>query len=98
MVDWTKTKIRQALANAEPPIFNFRDLDKRANLAIGTTLNAILTPHKAGEQAIAETIGVHPLTIWPSRYNRDGTRKRPQPRENYTRGNQTGHVKNVDAA
>lgn len=27
------------------------------------------------EQRIADAIGVHPMKIWPSRYNEDGTKK-----------------------
>ena len=34
-------------------------------------------PYPAGEKFIAEAIGVEPAEIWPSRYNRDGTPKRP---------------------
>ena len=97
MVDWTKTKIQQALATANPPIFRFRDLDKRAKLTIGATQATINAPHKAGEKAISAAIGVEPKIIWPSRYHPDGKRKRPQPRENYTYETQPGHVKSARA-
>lgn len=37
---------------------------------------ALYRPHAPGEAAIASAIGVAPLTIWPSRYNADGTPRR----------------------
>ena len=44
---------------------------------------ALSAPHRAAETAIADFLEVPPYCIWPSRYHADGTRKRPQPRENY---------------
>lgn len=29
----------------------------------------------AAEQRIADALGIHPMVIWPSRYNKDGSRK-----------------------
>jgi len=40
----------------------------------GTT--AIYRPFPKVERLIADAIGVEPKTIWPSRYNADGTPKR----------------------
>jgi Ner family transcriptional regulator len=47
--------------------------------------NALTMPSAQAEALIAEAIGVSPHVIWPSRYNSDGQRKRPQPPSNYTR-------------
>lgn len=46
---------------------------------------ALDTPHIRGERAIAAFLETPASQIWPSRYNPDGTRKRPQPTENYQR-------------
>lgn len=44
---------------------------------------ALVVPRRAAEQAIAAAMDEHPKVIWPTRYNEDGTRKRPQPVDNY---------------
>lgn len=44
---------------------------------------SLVRPHAAAEAAIAEFLDTPAQAIWPSRYNADGTRKRPQPAENY---------------
>lgn len=36
---------------------------------------ALVMSFPLGEKRIAEALGVHPMTIWPSRYEADGTRK-----------------------
>ena len=36
---------------------------------------AMVMSFPLGEKRIAEALGVHPMTIWPSRYEEDGTRK-----------------------
>lgn len=46
---------------------------------------ALSYPHKAAEAAIATFLSVPAHLIWPSRYFADGSRKRPQPVENYVR-------------
>jgi Ner family transcriptional regulator len=45
--------------------------------------HALVKPSETAEQVIAAAIGVKPHVIWPSRYNVDGSRKRPQPPSNY---------------
>lgn len=50
----------------------------------GNALRLALTlPRADAERIIADFLKVHPKTIWPSRYGPDGTRKRPQPVDNY---------------
>jgi len=38
--------------------------------------HALYRQFPSGEAAIAKAIGVEPITIWPSRYNQDGTPRR----------------------
>ena len=47
-------------------------------------LRTLAVPREAGERIIADFIGTPPHHIWPSRYHFDGSRKRPQPTENYS--------------
>lgn len=44
---------------------------------------ALVVPRRAAEAAIAAELDEHPKVIWPTRYNEDGSRKRPQPVDNY---------------
>ncbi len=44
---------------------------------------ALVVPRRAAEEAIAAAMDKEPKDIWPTRYNEDGTRKRPQPVDNY---------------
>lgn len=41
----------------------------------GTFSKAMRFSFPIAEQRIADALGIHPKTIWPSRYNTDGTRK-----------------------
>lgn len=36
---------------------------------------ALVRSLPANEKRIADALGVHPMVIWPSRYNEDGSRK-----------------------
>jgi Ner family transcriptional regulator len=44
---------------------------------------ALTLPRADAERALARVLDVHPKVIWPSRYHPDGSRKRPQPVDNY---------------
>ncbi|HYH17539.1 MAG TPA: helix-turn-helix domain-containing protein [Azospirillum sp.] len=66
-------------------------LDAEHGLPVGTCSAALRRPHPQGEAVIAALLGVAPVMLWPSRYHRDGTRKRPQPMENYRSGAAGGH-------
>lgn len=62
-----------------------RDVDREYSLprcAAGLTL---VEPNIKGERAIAAALKTRPHLLWRSRYHNDGTRKTPQPKENYTR-------------
>lgn len=43
-------------------------VSRQAGLSSSTLANALSRPWPKGEWLIAETIGVHPAKIWPSRY------------------------------
>lgn len=58
-------------------------LARQAGLEGASLRMALVTPRMAAERAIADFLGLHPKVIWPSRYNKDGSRKRPQPVDNY---------------
>jgi len=45
--------------------------------------HALDRPRADAERAIADALNLHPKVIWPSRYDSEGNRKRPQPRDNY---------------
>ncbi|SDH90292.1 helix-turn-helix domain-containing protein [Roseospirillum parvum] len=62
----------------------YADIDRRFDLAAGSARKAVRYPMRAGELAIAEVLGRAPRDLWPSRYNANGERKRPQPRTLYT--------------
>jgi Ner family transcriptional regulator len=55
-----------------------RDGMSRQSIAL-----ALVRPSERGERAIARFLGKPAHLIWPSRYNPDGSRRRPQPAENY---------------
>jgi Ner family transcriptional regulator len=65
-VDWHSADIVAALRKAG---WSLRKLAAHHNYKAPTTLcKAIERPWPKGERLIAEAIGVHPATIWPSRY------------------------------
>ncbi|KNY13645.1 hypothetical protein AKG11_28340 [Shinella sp. SUS2] len=73
-------RIRDLLARKE---LTLAQIDEDYKLPRGTAGNAVHEPHLAGERAIAAALGRRPEHLWFSRYHADGTRKSPQPAENY---------------
>ena len=73
-------RIRDLLARKE---LTLAQIDEDYRLPRGTAGNAVHEPHVAGERAIAAALGRRPEHLWFSRYHADGTRKSPQPAENY---------------
>ena len=63
--------------------YNFVELDRKYNLSRGTCRLAVSSPSSKGEKAIAETLGLHPKEIWPTRYDGKGRRLKPQPKNEY---------------
>lgn len=59
---------------------------------------ALVVPRRAAEAAIAAELDEHPKDIWPTRYNEDGSRKRPQPVDNYRTDARFGKSPSVSRA
>lgn len=68
--DWHKADIKAAIEKAG---WTLRSLARRHNLTHGTLTQALRTSYPASERRIADALGVHPMVIWPSRYNKDGS-------------------------
>ncbi|MCK3776446.1 helix-turn-helix domain-containing protein [Ensifer sesbaniae] len=60
-------------------------IDRDYNLPKGTCGNTLQQANLAGERAIAAALKTRPHLLWFTRYHGDGSRKSPQPPENYTR-------------
>lgn len=60
-------------------------IDEDYLLPKGTCGNTLQQANLAGERAIAAALRRRPEHLWRTRYHADGTRKSPQPRENYVR-------------
>ncbi|MDO9104905.1 MAG: helix-turn-helix transcriptional regulator [Methylovulum sp.] len=71
--DWHPADIVAALHKAG---YTLAKLAEKHNLKSGQSFShAMRRSLPVSEQRIADVLGVHPKTIWPSRYNLDGTRK-----------------------
>jgi Ner family transcriptional regulator len=68
--DWHKADIKAAL---EKRGWSLRSLAKHHHLSHGAIKQALRSRYPASEQRIADAIGVHPMVLWPSRYNKDGS-------------------------
>jgi len=102
--DWHKADIKSAL---EKSGWSLRKLAAHLGLHHRTLNQAFQQSYPASERRIADAIGIHPMAIWPSRYNADGTpngkrgnpnwkRHAPVGRNPSTRL-QPGHVKSARA-
>ena len=60
-------------------------IDRTYGLSRGTCGNTLQQANLAGERAIAAALNTRPHLLWRSRYHASGTRKMPQPSENYER-------------
>lgn len=72
------------------------DIDRLYNLPAQAAKTACHMAHARGEAAIAEVLGRPAHSIWPSRYDANGERLKPQPPENYIVKPQYRRVKNAD--
>lgn len=71
--DWHPADIKAALNKKN---MTLAGLARAYGLTGSTSLSSTFTrSYPLNEQRIADAIGVHPMVIWPSRYNQDGTRK-----------------------
>lgn len=86
--DWHREDVKAAVRKRGTTIAALAGLHGLKPQAL---LRTLVVPREAGERIISEFIGVPPQRIWPSRYHKDGRRKRPQPRENYSIANSGGN-------
>jgi Ner family transcriptional regulator len=85
---WHKADIKAALEKAGLTVSGVAD---RHGLKASTPRAALIRPCYAGEQAIAAELGVAPRTIWPERYDPDGTPKHPRARLKHIAAPAAGH-------
>lgn len=71
--DWHPADIKAAL---EKQGYTLRQLSIEHGYAGGIVQKALTQAYPSCETIIADAIGTTPQTIWPSRYNADGTPKR----------------------
>jgi len=72
-VDWHPAKVKMELHLRG---ITLKALALRHGLKDSSSMSATLVRSlPTNEQRIADALGLHPKTIWPSRYNEDGTRK-----------------------
>ncbi|GAP66302.1 Nlp family transcriptional regulator [Mizugakiibacter sediminis] len=77
--DWHPADIKAALTKAG---WSFNQLGLAHGYTSKSTLTAVLRqPWPKAERIVADAIGVHPMTIWPSRYRADGTPNRVKGRQ-----------------
>jgi Ner family transcriptional regulator len=63
--------------------FALNDIDRRYRLPLRTCAHALYQPGPRGEKAIARFLGIPAATLWPSRYDAQGRRLKPQPATNW---------------
>lgn len=67
--DWRWKRLQDRLDAAG---WTLTRLAEHHGVSLTTLTNAKYGPYPASERRLAEAIGVHPSTIWPSRYHPDG--------------------------
>ena len=73
--DWTPGRVKMELHDAG---LTLSGIAEAAGLTTSSSLSVALTRSSpAAEKRIADALGIHPKTIWPSRYFENGER-RPQ--------------------
>lgn len=88
--DWSAAKIKYELDKMGLTLYA---LSLDAGFAdLRTCSYAIAKPHKKGELVISKALGVAPHIIWPSRYNDNGIRLKPQPSYNYKDRNKKSNI------
>lgn len=71
--DWHPADVKAALHKKNITLKGIADA---YGLTSSSTLSSVFTrSYPLNEKRIADAIGVHPMVIWPSRYNADGTVK-----------------------
>lgn len=80
MADWHPEDIKSAVRKRGVTL---ADIARGIGIRRNALCLALALPRAEAELAIAAALDLHPMEIWPSRYNPDGSRKRPQPADNY---------------
>lgn len=71
--DWDSADVKYALHKKGITLASIAEV---YGLTSSSTLSSVFTrSYPLNEKRIADAIGVHPMVIWPSRYNADGTVK-----------------------
>jgi lambda repressor-like predicted transcriptional regulator len=71
--DWHPADVKAAIHKAG---MTLAGIARACGLNTSSTLSQTFTrSYPLNEKRIADAIGVHPMVIWPSRYNPDGTVK-----------------------
>lgn len=76
----------------------FADVARECDLPESTVRTATRKPSIEGEWAIAYFLDLPACKIWPSRYDANGVRLKPQPAANYTDFPRLGHCQKGEAA
>jgi Ner family transcriptional regulator len=91
-VDWHRADIMAALRKTEKR-WTLRGLSLSHHLHASACERALRRPYPRAEQIIAAALGLQPQTIWPSRYEPDGSPRRrrrthatPTPSQSTARG------------
>ncbi len=90
--DLTPAEIRFAL---EMKNYTYSRVEREYELTHRNASKAASVPIKDAEYAIADVLNVHPMHIWPSRYNEHGERLKPQPAINYRAKPKKSNVNNM---
>lgn len=80
MIDWHPEDIKAEIRKRGATL---SALARGAGMSPNALGHALSLPRAEAEHVIAAFLDIHPMTIWPSRYHGDGSRKRPQPVDNY---------------
>jgi len=94
--NWSRGKIRYHLE--QKGYATLTEIDEKFGLSVSTTSDAIRYPKPKGEAVIAKIIGVHPMMIWPRRYDTKGERLKPQPVASYSAPRVVGQCQKSEAA
>ncbi|WP_306603875.1 helix-turn-helix domain-containing protein [Azonexus sp.] len=72
--DWHPADILAALHKRGITLL---EVARRHNIRGSSTLSKAMnqTAYPINEKRLADVLGLHPMDIWPTRYNADGTRK-----------------------
>lgn len=78
--DWHPEDIKAAIRKDGESLAS---LGKKHGVSRQLLSQSLVYPHARCEAIIAAFLGVPACRIWPTRYEADGSRKKPQPRQNY---------------